>query len=108
MSLRLLEEYESAVMSCSSDRPAVRTEESKKKPRNADKFPLPTVMLRSREVAKMLGISQCTLWKWAKDGIIPHVCVGRSGHKTILYPLDELKAWLANQSRAQANGEKSE
>jgi len=65
------------------------------------------VVLRYREAAKALGVSQRTLWLWTKAGIVPHVRVGLGRRKTILYPLDELKAWLASQSRTQADGKKS-
>jgi len=65
------------------------------------------VVLRYREAAKALGVSQRTLWLWTKAGLIPHVRVGLGRRKTILYPLDELKAWLASQSRTQADGKKS-
>jgi len=65
------------------------------------------VVLRYREAAKALGVSQRTLWLWTKAGIVPHVRVGLGRRKTILYPLDELKAWLASQSRTQADGKKT-
>ena len=35
------------------------------------------IAIRVREAAKMLGISERTLWQWAKDGLIPHRRVGR-------------------------------
>ena len=66
------------------------------------------VVLRYREAAKALGVSQRTLWLWTKAGIVPHVRVGLGRRKTILYPLDELKAWLARQSQTQVNGKKTE
>ena len=65
------------------------------------------VVLRCREAAKVLGVSSRTLWLWTKAGIIPHVRVGLGRRKTILYPLDEIKAWLARQSQAQVDGRKS-
>jgi excisionase family DNA binding protein len=69
--------------------------------------PSQPVVLRYCEAAKALGVSQRTLWLWTKAGIIPHVRVGLGRRKTILYPLDEIKAWLANQSRTQVDGKKS-
>jgi excisionase family DNA binding protein len=73
----------------------------------SDKVQSQPVVLRYREAAKVLGVSQRTLWLWTKAGLIPHVRVGLGRRKTILYPLDEIKAWLANQSRTQINGKKS-
>jgi len=62
------------------------------------------VSLRSREAAKSLGISETTLWRWTKVGIIPHVRVSLGRREIVLYPLDELKAWLARQSQTRVNG----
>jgi excisionase family DNA binding protein len=50
--------------------------------------------LRPREAAKAIGVSERLLWQWTHDGSIPHVRIGR----TILYPVDELKGWLARQA----------
>jgi excisionase family DNA binding protein len=58
------------------------------------------VVLRYREAAKVLGVSPRTLWLWTKAGIVPHVRVGLGRRKIILYPLDELRSWLARQSQA--------
>ena len=55
---------------------------------------------RPHEAAKALGISARTLWQWTRDGKIPHVRMG----KTILYPVAELRAWLAAQVAQQAVG----
>lgn len=51
--------------------------------------------LRPREAAKALGISTRTLWQMTRDGRIPHVRIGGTTRRTVLYPLDELRAWLA-------------
>jgi len=58
---------------------------------------LQPIVLHTREVAKVLGVSEDTVRKWAKFGVIPHVRI--DGQKAILYPLDELKAWLSRQTR---------
>lgn len=58
--------------------------------------------LRPREAAKALGISARHLWQLTKDGHIPCVRVGSGTRKTVLYPVAELQAWLAQA--AQANG----
>jgi excisionase family DNA binding protein len=59
--------------------------------------------LRPREAAKALGISTRHLWQLTKDGHIPCVRVGNGTRKTVLYPVTELRAWLARQA-AQAKG----
>jgi excisionase family DNA binding protein len=51
----------------------------------------------------MLGVSERTLWQWAREGIIPSAKVGR----TVLYPVDHLRAWLdqrAGASQAERTG----
>jgi hypothetical protein len=54
-----------------------------------------SLALRPREAAKALGIGQRLLWDLtAPRGPIPAVRVGRC----ILYPVDGLKRWLADQA----------
>ncbi|GAB4127858.1 MAG: hypothetical protein Kow0040_01900 [Thermogutta sp.] len=50
--------------------------------------------LRPRDAARVLSVSQRTLWTWTKEGRIPCVRVGRA----LLYPMDELRRWLAEQA----------
>jgi excisionase family DNA binding protein len=59
--------------------------------------------LRPREAAKALGISPRLLWQLTKDGHVPCVRVGSGKRRTVLYPLADLQAWLAQQT-AQAKG----
>jgi excisionase family DNA binding protein len=96
MPSRWLEEFESAIEEKSKTKTA-----SKKTQTRDTEAALQPIVLNSREVAKVLGVSQDTVCKWSRAGLIPHVRL--AGKKTILYPLDELKAWLASQVRAQAN-----
>jgi excisionase family DNA binding protein len=63
--------------------------------------PVP-LALRPREAAKALGISTRHLWQLTKDGSIPHVRVGR---RAVLYPVDELRAWLSRQAAKPEGGE---
>ena len=59
----------------------------------------PTALsLRPREAAKMLGISERTLYSWTRDRIIPSAKIGR----TVLYSVDHLRAWLDQQAGASA------
>ncbi|MEZ6141070.1 MAG: helix-turn-helix domain-containing protein [Zavarzinella sp.] len=54
--------------------------------------------LRPREAARMLGISERTLWTWVKQGRIPCVRIGNDKRKITLFPADQLKDWLAQQA----------
>jgi excisionase family DNA binding protein len=98
--LRWLEEFELA--SKKKEEIKVARKEAQAK---TNEVALQPIVLHTREVAKVLGISQDTVCKWARAGIIPHVRV--DGRKTILYPLNELKAWLSRQSRGGIDGKKS-
>jgi excisionase family DNA binding protein len=74
-------------------------------PRGDTMDDLERLALRPREAAAMLGISSRTLWSWTKAGLLPYVKIG----KTLRYPVDELRAWLADQSRNMADpAQKSE
>lgn len=55
--------------------------------------PVPRLGLRPREAAIALGVSPRKLWELTADRTsgIPHARFG----KTIVYPIDELAAWLA-------------
>jgi len=62
--------------------------------------PLPTLALRPREAARALGISARTLWTWTKSGLVPCVRVGRGRRQVVLYPVAQLRAWLAGPEAA--------
>lgn len=56
----------------------------------------PKLLLTSREAAKALSISERTLWGLANQGILRSIRIGRS----VRYSLDELREFIAQQSRA--------
>ena len=59
----------------------------------------PAAMLwTARDAARALAISERKLWQLTKDGIIPHVKIGRS----VRYPADKLREWLASQMKGGA------
>jgi excisionase family DNA binding protein len=64
----------------------------------------PSLALRPREAAKALGISTRLLWQLTKDGTIPCVRVGSGKRKTVLYPVDQLQAWLTRQAQTPEGG----
>ena len=49
-------------------------------------------MLKSREAARMIGISPRTLAKWRQRGVGPQ-CV-RLGYNLVVYRLSDLGAWI--------------
>lgn len=59
--------------------------------------PIPILGLRPKDAAKALGIGERKLWEITADRTsgIPVVRFG----KAILYPVDELRTWLAEQTK---------
>jgi hypothetical protein len=53
----------------------------------------------------MLGVSPRTLWGWTRADLVPCVRVGTGNRKTVLYPVADLRAWLARQAGAAKGGE---
>jgi excisionase family DNA binding protein len=58
--------------------------------------PADALALRSRDAAKLLGISERTLWTWVQQKRIPHVRVGGC----ILFPKEALTRWLSEEAAA--------
>ncbi len=59
------------------------------------------VALTAPEAAKALGIGERLLWSETKSGHIPHVRIGTR----VLYPVETLKDWLADQAKRGVNSE---
>lgn len=55
----------------------------------------PPLALRTRQAAEALGISERTLQTLTSAGEVPCVKLGRAN----LYPVAELRAWLAKQTQ---------
>jgi excisionase family DNA binding protein len=66
--------------------------------------PVP-LALRPRDAAKALAISPRHLWQLTRDGVIPCVRVGSGKRRSVLYPLDELRAWLSRQAASAKGGQ---
>jgi excisionase family DNA binding protein len=60
--------------------------------------------LRSREAARMLGVSPRTLWEWTRAGILSCARIGTGKRRTVLYPLADLQAWLTRQAAPAKGG----
>lgn len=58
----------------------------------------PALLWTAQQAAPALAISKRKLWQMTKDGTVPHVKIGRS----VRYPADELRAWLAAQLKGGA------
>jgi len=63
----------------------------------------PCLALRPREAAAALGVSERTLWDWTQRGDVPHV----RRNNTILYPVDALRRWLAEEAGAKTTPEEA-
>lgn len=62
--------------------------------------PVPRLALSARELSESLGVSERTIATWQGDGTgPPSVKLGRLR----LYPIDDVKAWLRNRSRQDAD-----
>jgi hypothetical protein len=60
----------------------------------------PPLAVRPREAARLLGISARTLWSLsAPRGPIPCARLGHGRNKAVLYPVADLRAWLAAQAQ---------
>lgn len=56
------------------------------------------VAVRAAELAKRLNVSSRTLANWLKSGLIPHVRVGRGRRRVLLFPVEAVRDWLAQQA----------
>jgi excisionase family DNA binding protein len=66
----------------------------------------PPLALRLPQAAKLLGLGPRSLWEMVRRGVIPHARIGNGAKKKlILFPLAELRAWLAEQARANSAGQ---
>ena len=61
--------------------------------------------VRPRAAAKILGISERTLWSLsAPRGPIPCARIGHGKRKSVLYSLVHVQTWLADQTAKQEGG----
>ena len=51
---------------------------------------------RRKDAARILGVSQKTLFNWEKSGFIHPVRVTQGKRSAVLYPAEELKRLLTN------------
>jgi excisionase family DNA binding protein len=56
--------------------------------------PIAPLALRARDAAAALGVSERLLLEWRKNHGLPYVRLG----ETVLYPVDEVRAWLRAKS----------
>lgn len=69
--------------------------------------PSPSLLaLRPREAARMLSISERTLWSMtAPRGPIPCARIGTGKRQTVLYSVPALEAWLSSETTRTNGGE---
>ena len=68
------------------------------------------LLLKPKEAADALGISERTLWQLTKDKDIPFVPIGGKIRQVVRYDLRALQAWIDNKTRESAskpNGDQS-
>lgn len=58
-----------------------------------DQIDLEPLAVQLTEAARLLNVCPQTLHAYTQKGVIPHK---RLGNQIILYPVDELRAWLKN------------
>ena len=61
------------------------------------------VLVTAREAAKMLAVSERTLWTLADSGALPRVPIGPRGYR---YDVADLRAWIATR-KAEAEAERA-
>ena len=54
------------------------------------------LLVDARETAKLLGLSERTLWTYTDKGVIPSLKIGRSRRYSVL----TLQRWIDEQQRA--------
>lgn len=52
-------------------------------------------LLDAKTTARILSISEKTLWKRTKEGVIPHIRIGNR----VLYSIAQLDQWIQEQSQ---------
>jgi len=58
--------------------------------------------LSPKELAKMLGVSEKTLWTRTQEGCLPVIRLGRR----VLYPVNEIEEWIKKEA-AKGKAEES-
>ena len=61
------------------------------------------VLVTAREAARMLAVSERTLWTLADSGELPRVPIGPRGYR---FDVADLRAWIAAQ-KAKATAERA-
>jgi len=72
-------------------------------PPNTPPPPIPPdrLVLRPREAAAALGISERTLWTWSKTRGLPTIRLGQ----TVRFPTAQLLEWIESQTHKNTDGQ---
>jgi len=57
------------------------------------------MLLTAREAARLLGVSERTLYNWRATESLPHVRIGK---RCVRYPSDALRRWAAARTEGGA------
>lgn len=60
-------------------------------------MPLDSLLVDAREAARLLCISDRTLWTMTDRGVIPCIRIGRA----VRYSVDDLRSWIARSRSSQ-------
>jgi prophage regulatory protein len=58
------------------------------------------LMIRAAALAKQLGVSEVTIWRWRRDGVLP--APTEIGPNTVAWPCSTIEEWL--RARPQRPG----
>lgn len=59
----------------------------------------PILLLKPKEAAQALAVSERTLWQMTQDGVIESIKVGT---RSVRYPVASLERWVAEQVEKSA------
>lgn len=62
-------------------------------------------ILRTNEVSEMLGISRATLWRWARQGLLPPKRI--IGPNSVGWFESEILGWLESRPKQLSNREET-
>jgi excisionase family DNA binding protein len=63
---------------------------------------LKPLAVRSREAARLLSVSEKTLYLWTRAGELPCIRVGQGKRNAVLYRIVDLETWLARAAQTSS------
>lgn len=69
--------------------------------------PAEPLAVRPRDAAKLLSISERTLWAMTKRGDLPAIRVGTGRRRAVLYSVAQLREWLSHRATGGAGNDRA-